>query len=40
LRVNDGLTYKEIADLVGTTEGAARVHYHNAVHCLKELLDD
>src|SRR5690242_11673685 len=30
LRVAEGLSYKEIADVVGTTEGAARVHYHNA----------
>ncbi|MHB1862342.1 MAG: RNA polymerase sigma factor [Gemmatimonadaceae bacterium] len=40
LRVNEGLSYKEIADVVGTTEGAARVHYHNAVHAIKEFLDD
>ena len=40
LRVNEGLTYKEIADVVDTTEGAARVHYHNAVRVIKEFLDD
>lgn len=40
LRVNEGLTYREIAGLVGTTEGAARVHYHNAVRAIKEFLDD
>jgi RNA polymerase sigma-70 factor, ECF subfamily len=40
LRVTEGLTYKEIADVVGTTEGAARVHYHNAVQTIKEFLDD
>jgi RNA polymerase sigma-70 factor, ECF subfamily len=40
LRVTEGLTYKEIADVVGTTEGAARVHYHNAVQAIKEFLDD
>ena len=40
LRVSEGLSYKEIADLVGTTEGAARVHYHNALRTVKELLDD
>jgi RNA polymerase sigma-70 factor (ECF subfamily) len=38
LRVNDGLSYKEIADVVGTTEGAARVHYHNALRQVKESL--
>lgn len=36
LRVNDGLSYKEIAAVVGTTEGAARVHYHNALRQVKE----
>jgi RNA polymerase sigma-70 factor (ECF subfamily) len=40
LRVTEGLTYKDIADVVGTTEGAARVHYHNAVRTIKEFLDD
>ena len=39
LRVNEGLSYKEIAGAVGTTEGAARVHYHNAVRSIKEFLD-
>jgi RNA polymerase sigma-70 factor, ECF subfamily len=40
LRVSEGLSYKEIAQLVGTTEGAARVHYHNALRKVKEILDD
>ena len=40
LRVTEGLTYKDIADVAGTTEGAARVHYHNAVRAIKEFLDD
>ncbi len=40
LRVSEGLSYKEIADVAGTTEGAARVHYHNAMRAIKELLDD
>ena len=40
LRVNEGMSYREIADTVGTTEGAARVHYHNAMRAIKELLDD
>lgn len=39
LRVNEGLSYKDIARAVGTTEGAARVHYHNAMHAIKEMLD-
>ncbi|MFN2566237.1 MAG: RNA polymerase sigma factor [Gemmatimonadaceae bacterium] len=40
LRVGEGLSYKEIAEAVGTTEGAARVHYHNAMRTIKEFLDD
>jgi len=39
LRVTEGLSYKEIAELVGSTEGAARVHYHNALRSVKEFLD-
>ena len=39
LRVAEGMSYKEIASAVGTTEGAARVHYHNAMHAVKEFLD-
>jgi len=39
LRVTEGMSYKEIAAVVGTTEGAARVHYHNAVRSIKECLD-
>ncbi|MEO8945107.1 MAG: RNA polymerase sigma factor [Gemmatimonadaceae bacterium] len=40
LRLEQGLSYKEIADMVGSTEGAARVHYHNAMRSVKEFLDD
>ncbi len=38
LRVTEGLSYKEIADVVGSTEGAARVHYHHAMRAVKEYL--
>jgi len=40
LRVQQGLSYKEIAVIVDSTEGAARVHYHNAIRTVKELLSD
>ena len=39
LRVVEGLSYKEIATVASTTEGAARVHYHNAMRAVKEFLD-
>ena len=38
LRVQQGLEYGEIASALGTTPGAARVHYHHAIKRLKELV--
>src|SRR2546430_11807390 len=35
LRAQQGLEYEEIARALGTTAGAARVHYHHAVRRLK-----
>ena len=40
LRVEQGMSYRDIAELVGTTEGAARVHYHNAMRAVKEFLSE
>lgn len=40
LRVQEGRSYKEIAEILGSTEGASRVHYHNAMRAVKEYLDD
>lgn len=40
LRVNEGMAYAEIAQAVGSTEGACRVHYHNAIKAIKERLHD
>ncbi|MBK5187761.1 MAG: sigma-70 family RNA polymerase sigma factor [Gemmatimonadaceae bacterium] len=40
LRVTEGLSYREIAIAVGSTEGAARVHYHNAMRAIREMIDD
>jgi RNA polymerase sigma-70 factor (ECF subfamily) len=40
LRVGEGMSYREIADVVGSTEGAARVHYHNAMRAIKEFVDE
>ena len=40
MRVEQGLSYKDIAVILGTSEGAARVHYHNAMCAVKEFLDD
>jgi RNA polymerase sigma-70 factor (ECF subfamily) len=38
LRAQEGTEYEEIAAALGTTPGAARVHYHHAVKRLKELV--
>lgn len=38
LRAQQGTEYEEIARALGTTPGAARVHYHHAVRRLKELV--
>jgi len=40
LRVSEGMSYKDIADILGSTEGAARVHYHNALRAVREFLND
>ncbi|HJR64570.1 MAG TPA: RNA polymerase sigma factor [Gemmatimonadaceae bacterium] len=40
LRVAEGMSYREIAAVLDTSEGAARVHYHNAMRALKECLDE
>lgn len=39
LRAQQGLEYEEICAVLGTTPGAARVHYHHAVKRLKELME-
>ncbi len=40
LRVTEGLPYLEIARIVESTEGACRVHYHNAMRAIKEFLSN
>ena len=40
LRVTEGMAYGEIAKVVESTEGACRVHYHNAMRIIKERLRD
>ncbi|HXH63034.1 MAG TPA: sigma-70 family RNA polymerase sigma factor [Gemmatimonadales bacterium] len=36
LRAQQGMPYEDIAGALGTTPGAARVHYHHAVRRLRE----
>lgn len=40
LRVEQGMSYRDIAEIVGSTEGAARVHYHNAMQAVKESISE
>ena len=40
LRVEQGMSYRDIAEIVGSTEGAARVHYHNAMRAVKESVSE
>ena len=39
MRAQQGASYGEIAGALGTSEGAARVHYHHAVKRLKAAID-
>ncbi len=38
LRVDEGLSFREIADMIGSTEGAARVNYFHGIRRLRELM--
>ena len=40
LRINETLSYKEISDITGMSEGTAKVNYHHALKKLKEVLDN
>jgi len=39
LRVYEGLGFREIATLIDSSEGAARVNYHHGVRRLREILE-
>ena len=40
LRISDSLSYKEISDITGISEGSAKVNYHHAIKRLKEILEN
>ena len=40
LRISDSLSYKEISDITGISEGSAKVNYHHAINRLKEILNN
>jgi RNA polymerase sigma-70 factor (ECF subfamily) len=39
LRAQQGVEYQDIAEALGTSAGAARVHYHQAVKRLRKLME-
>lgn len=40
LRIQEGLSYAEIGEIIGSSEAAARVNYHYGVQRLREVLGD
>ena len=38
LRVFEGLSFKEIGEIIGCSEGSARVNYHHGIQKLREML--
>ncbi len=39
LRIDQGLSFREIGEIIGSSEGAARVNYFHGVHRLRELME-
>ncbi len=39
LRIDDDLSFREIGEIIGSSEGAARVNYHHGIRRLRELLE-
>lgn len=38
LRIDEGLSFREIGEIIGSTEGAARVNYHHGIRRLREMM--
>jgi len=39
LRIDEGLSFREVGEVIGSSEGASRVNYHNGIRRLREMLD-
>lgn len=39
LRVDEGLAFREVGRIIGSSEGAARVNYHHGIRRLREWMD-
>lgn len=40
LRVEEGLSFREVGEVIGSTEGAARVNYHHGIRRLREWMEE
>ena len=40
LRIEEGLSFKEIGEIIGSSEGAARVNYFHGIRRLRELMNE
>ena len=40
LRIDEGLSFREVGEVIGSTEGAARVNYHHGIRRLREWLEE
>jgi RNA polymerase sigma-70 factor, ECF subfamily len=38
LRTQDGLSFRQVGEIIGSSEGAARVNYHHGIRRLREML--
>jgi RNA polymerase sigma-70 factor (ECF subfamily) len=39
LRVDEGLSFREVGEAIGSSEGAARVNYHHGIRRLREMME-
>ncbi|UCC26355.1 MAG: sigma-70 family RNA polymerase sigma factor [Gemmatimonadales bacterium] len=39
LRLDEGLSFREVGELIGSSEGAARVNYHHGIRRLRERME-
>ena len=39
LRIDEGLSFREIGDVIGSSEGAARVNYFHGIRRLREMME-
>lgn len=39
LRIDEGLSFREIGEIIGSSEGAARVNYFHGIHRLREWME-